>query len=195
MSNLCLGKNPRRDHASKMDADRFHYSRLEAKASHRLDLTLRAGGGRAFDHAEQNLSNRNVLCGIPRPDAACQPRHPKRLKLMRNSRQGPTGRKGNELDRQNSPLPIHSVLLRLPNRTALSTVRVGERLRIEYRSGPPDFAVVMTKDGRAAGAIPDALASQLIRHLARGIECHARVLSNFGLRCRVRVLMHKRDHG
>jgi hypothetical protein len=81
------------------------------------------------------------------------------------------------------------VELSLLNRSALSVVNVGEVLNIEHRRGPPEFLVVITKDGRALGAIISPSTQSLMRNIAEGRANYvARVLQVSGLTCKVEVL-------
>lgn len=88
------------------------------------------------------------------------------------------------------------IKLSMPNRTALSVVHIGEMLNIEYRQGPPGFLVVMTKDGRAAGALTGSSTPALMRSITQENSRYvAQVLRVNGLTCEVRVLGERYHRG
>ena len=81
---------------------------------------------------------------------------------------------------------VETTVLELPNRTTLSTVSVGDLLKIELRSAP-NRLVAMAKIGSAAGSINSPLTQEITQCILEGHQFVAEVLQLRGTTCKVRV--------
>lgn len=82
---------------------------------------------------------------------------------------------------------VETLLLDLPNRTALSTVHVGDILPVELRTGPPLLLVVMAKTGSGAGSIGSSVKAVVADCILAGHAFVAEVLWLEGTSCEVRL--------
>lgn len=87
---------------------------------------------------------------------------------------------------------VETTELEMLNRTALATVRVGDVLHIELRSGAPPLLVAMAKTGSAVGAINTGTFRQIVECIRFGHEYVAQVLVLKGALCRVRIRPRRR---
>jgi len=77
--------------------------------------------------------------------------------------------------------------LNSPNRTVLSTLRVGDILNVVYQPGPPQRLVAEQSPGVIAGSITSPSMLQIIQCIQRGYTYVAEVLSIRGAICEVMV--------
>jgi hypothetical protein len=74
------------------------------------------------------------------------------------------------------------------NRTAISGLREGDRLKVVFEAGPPQRLVAMTAANAVAGSITSPSMPQIIQCITQGgVEYEAEVLSVRGAVCQVQV--------
>lgn len=99
------------------------------------------------------------------------------------------GTKGDE-GQQAPPEPcniLETTNLNSVDRTVLAGLRPGDRLPVEYESGPPQRLVAKSPSGVVAGSITSPSMVQIIRCIQDGYGYQAVVLAIRGAQCQVRV--------
>jgi hypothetical protein len=100
---------------------------------------------------------------------------------------GPSG-EGEEVGAGRSPCDIVELTnLNSPNATVLRTLKVGDVLDVQFRTGPPARLVAVTPRGSIAGSITSASMLQLIQCIGAGWNYEAEILQLSGGMCQVEL--------
>lgn len=77
--------------------------------------------------------------------------------------------------------------LNSPDRTVLSTLRVGDVLKLRLENGPPVVLLALDPRGRPAGSITSPMLPQIVQCIRRGRTYEAEIQALNGAVCEVQI--------